>query len=86
MAEFKTALLMPEDEELPLEDSFFELGMTSLLLTSVKQRLEGRLGRGISSTAMFNQPTVERLLDYLVTDVLADIFHAHDAHDARAAN
>ncbi|MFD0352290.1 acyl carrier protein [Streptomyces sp. NPDC127110] len=77
VAEFKTALLMPDDEELPLEDSFFELGMTSLLLTMVKQRLEERLGRGISSTALFNQPTVERLTDHLASDVLADVFEAN---------
>ncbi|MFH7599859.1 acyl carrier protein [Streptomyces racemochromogenes] len=77
VAEFKKALLMPDDEELPLDDSFFELGMTSLLLTMVKQRLEERLGRGISSTALFNQPTVDRLTDYLASDVLADIFDAN---------
>ncbi|MDA5284525.1 acyl carrier protein [Streptomyces sp. NPDC054904] len=74
VAEFKAALLMPDDEELPVEAGFFELGMTSLLLTMVKQRLEEQLGRGISSTALFNQPTVERLTDYLASEVLADIF------------
>lgn len=77
-AEFRTALLMTDDEEFPLEDTFFELGMTSLMLTSVKQRLETLLGRGISSTALFNQPTVEQLLGYLATEVLAGLFDAED--------
>ncbi|MBG0851772.1 acyl carrier protein [Streptomyces spinoverrucosus] len=78
-AEFKVALLMTEDEELPLEDSFFELGLTSLALTDVKQRLETLLGRAISSTAMFNRPTVEQLVDHLATDVLAELFDADAA-------
>lgn len=77
-AEFKTALLMSEDEEFPLEDTFFELGLTSLMLTSVKQRLETLLGHGISSTALFNQPTVEQLLGYLATEVLTGLFDADD--------
>jgi acyl carrier protein len=77
-AEFRAALLMTDDEEFPLEDTFFELGMTSLMLTSVKQRLETLLGRGISSTALFNQPTVEQLLGYLATEVLTGLFDAED--------
>jgi acyl carrier protein len=72
--EFKRVLLMPDDEELSLSDTFFELGLTSLGLTDVKQRLEDLLGRGISSTALFNSPTVEQLMDYLTGDVLADLF------------
>ena len=74
VSEFKAALLMTEDEELPLEDSFFELGLTSLGLVDVKQRLENMLGRGIDSTVFFNSPTVEQLMDRLTTDILADLF------------
>ncbi|WP_055494213.1 acyl carrier protein [Streptomyces sp. TP-A0356] len=79
VAEFKTALLMTEDEELPLADSFFELGLTSLALTDVKQRLEELLGQGISSTVMFNRPTVEQLMDYLTSEVLAELFDSRTA-------
>ena len=74
VTEFKTALLMTEDEELPLEDSFFELGLTSLGLVDVKQRLESMLGRGIDSTVLFSSPTVEQLMERLTTDILADLF------------
>ncbi|WP_240799940.1 acyl carrier protein [Streptomyces sp. A1277] len=77
-AEFRTVLLMDEDEEFPLEDTFFELGMTSLMLTTVKLRLEELLGVGISSTALFNRPTVEQLLDYLAAEVLTGLFDAQD--------
>jgi acyl carrier protein len=76
VTEFKTALLMSEDDELPVEDSFFELGLTSLGLTDVRQRLETLLGRGIGSTLLFNSPTVESLLESLTSQVLPDLFVA----------
>ncbi|GAA3458636.1 hypothetical protein GCM10018963_06490 [Saccharothrix longispora] len=76
VAEFKAALLMDEDDELPLTDSFFDLGLTSLGLMDVRERLEELLGRGIGSTMLFNSPTVELLLDYLTTDVLTELFPA----------
>jgi acyl carrier protein len=79
IAEFKAALLMDDDEELPVEDSFFELGLTSLALTDVKQRLEGLLGCGISSTVLFNRPTVEQLMDYLTAEVLPELFETNGA-------
>jgi hypothetical protein len=78
VTEFKAALLMTDDEELPLDDSFFDLGLTSLGLTDVRQRLETLLGRGIGSTMLFNNPTVEQLMDRLTTDVLADLFEARE--------
>ncbi|MFG2935671.1 acyl carrier protein [Streptomyces sp. NPDC048282] len=74
VTEFKATLLMPDDEELPLEVSYFELGFTSLRITEAKQRLEGVLGRPISTNLLFNRPTVEQLLDHLETDVFADLF------------
>jgi acyl carrier protein len=74
VTEFKTALLMTEDEDLPLEDSFFELGLTSLGLVDVKQRLETLFGRGIDSTVFFNSPTIEQLMDRFTTEILADLF------------
>lgn len=76
VTEFKAALLMTEDDELSLTDSFFELGLTSLGLTDVKQRLETLLGRGIGSTMLFNSPTVELLMEQLTTDVLTELFEA----------
>jgi len=73
VAEFRAALLMGEDdtEELPLDQSFFDLGLTSLRLMEIKQRVEAVLGIEISTTALFNFPTVSRLVDHLVADVLA---------------
>lgn len=73
-AQIKAVLLMPDDEELPLTVSFFDLGLTSLLLGEVKAHLEELLGRHISTTQLFNKPTVDQLLTYLTTEVLAELF------------
>lgn len=67
---FRNQLLMEDDEELDQELSYFDLGLTSLRLMELKKRLEGELGVGIDATVLFNQPTVERLLDHL-TDTIA---------------
>jgi len=69
--EFKRVLLMEEADELPLDESFFDLGMTSLALNDVKQRLEDLLDCAIDSTVLFNSPTVEQLVDYLAETALA---------------
>ncbi|MFC0003926.1 acyl carrier protein [Micromonospora siamensis] len=71
--EVRSALLMTDDEELPHDVSYFDLGMTSLLITEVKSRLERLLGRTINANVLFNQPTVGRLLDHLAEDLLADV-------------
>ncbi|MEV6796037.1 acyl carrier protein [Streptomyces sp. NPDC051320] len=74
VAEFKAALLMTEAEELPLRDNFFDIGLTSLRLTEVRQRLETLLDCVISANRLFNSPTVEKLMNHLVEEALADVF------------
>jgi acyl carrier protein len=74
VTEFRTTLLMAEYEELPFDASYFELGFTSLRITEIKERLETQLGRAISTNVLFNSPTMERLISYLVDEVLADLF------------
>jgi acyl carrier protein len=72
-AEFKLTLMMTDEEDLPLEQSYFEVGLTSLGLMEIKERLEAQLGAGISAETLFNHPTVRQLLDHLATDILADM-------------
>lgn len=74
VAEFRAALLMAVGEDLPFDESFFDLGLSSLRLVELKERLEALLGRPISANALFNRPTVARLLDHLKETVLADLF------------
>jgi hypothetical protein len=74
VAEFKTTLMMADDEDLPFDMSYFELGFTSLGITEIKERLETQLGRSVSTNVLFNSPTMERLIAYLADEVLTDIF------------
>ena len=74
--EFRAALMMSEDEHLPLDQSFFELGLTSLRITDLKQTLEELVGREISANVLFNSPTVDELMAYLTGTVVADLFEA----------
>jgi acyl carrier protein len=74
VAEFKAVLLMTEDDELPLEQSYFDLGLTSLTLSDLKQRLEGLLGCEINANILFNSPTVTRLVEHLTAEALAELF------------
>ncbi len=76
VTEFRTTLLLTDAEDLPLDQSFFEMGLTSLRLTEIKQRLEERLACGISANDLFNSPTIEQLLVYITDQALPDLFHA----------
>lgn len=82
--EFKSTLLMPADEELPADESFFDLGFTSLRITEIKQRLEMLLGRPISANMLFNNPTIDALVTYLTADVLAEFFGESESSHADA--
>jgi aryl carrier-like protein len=63
---FRAALLMTEADDLPVNSGFFDLGLTSLRLLEVRQWLEDLLGFGIDTAVLFNRPTIEQLVDYLV--------------------
>jgi len=67
-----------------VDGSFFDLGLTSLRLTEVKQRLETMLGCGINANVLFNRPTVSQLMEHLTGDVLAELFVT--VEQARAAD
>lgn len=75
VSEFKTTLMMTEDEDLPFDMSYFELGFTSLRITEIKERLEAQFGRSISTNVLFNSPTMESLIAYLADEILADLFN-----------
>ncbi len=70
--EFRAALLMTEDDELPFDQSFFDLGLTSLGITELKERLEYLLGCEINTNVLFNSPTIERLLEHLAERLLGE--------------
>lgn len=76
VADFKSVLYMTEGDDFPPRESFFDLGLTSLRLTEIKERLEALLGRAISANSLFNSPTLESLLRHLTEEVLPDLFPA----------
>lgn len=73
-AEFRVWLLMGPSDRLPLDESYFELGLTSLGATEIQERLEQALGRQIDSASLFNNPTIGHLLAHLRHEVLLDVF------------
>ncbi|MEU1484168.1 acyl carrier protein [Streptomyces sp. NPDC005752] len=62
---FKAVLLMTESEDLPVDISYFDLGLTSLRLTEIRQSLEQLLDLSINVNVLFNEPTVNHLVDHL---------------------
>ncbi|MEU5052113.1 acyl carrier protein [Streptomyces sp. NPDC021096] len=74
--EFRAVLLMTDEEDLPADQSYFDLGLTSLSITRLKQRLEELLSVELDANLLFNSPTLEKLLEHLTEGLLADLFHA----------
>ena len=57
-------------QQIHLQQGFFDLGMDSLTSLELKNRLQTSLGCSIASTAIFDYPTLEELVDYLAQKVL----------------
>jgi hypothetical protein len=74
VSEFRTWLLMSEADALPLDESYFALGLTSLGAVEIQERLESILGRRIDSASLFNNPTIDHLLIHLRSQVLSEFF------------
>ncbi|OJF16112.1 Acyl carrier protein [Couchioplanes caeruleus subsp. caeruleus] len=57
---------MTPEETLPLDANYFDLGLTSLRVTEIKQRLEEKLGCEVDAAVLFASPTIADLTDNLV--------------------
>jgi acyl carrier protein len=67
VGEIRETLALSPDDEVPPRASFVdELGLSSLRLMEIKRRLEEQLGCEISANAVFNRPTVDDLVAYLM--------------------
>ena len=69
LKKFKVVLLMDDSEDLPVDVSYFDLGLTSLRLTEIRQSLEQLLDLSINVNVLFNQPTITHLVDHLTQAV-----------------
>ncbi|NJR64507.1 MAG: acyl carrier protein [Leptolyngbyaceae cyanobacterium CRU_2_3] len=68
--EVATALGLPPCQTLDPQKGFFEMGMDSLMSLDLKNRLQTRLGQPLSSTLIFDYPTVDVLAQHLLNQVL----------------
>lgn len=71
--EFRQALLMTVEDYLPVDESYFDLGLTSLSMSALRQRIEDLLGVTLDATVLFNEPTLTRFMAYLQRDALATV-------------
>ncbi|MEM7583477.1 MAG: SDR family NAD(P)-dependent oxidoreductase [Acidobacteriota bacterium] len=51
--------------------SLFELGMDSLMALELRNRLEALVGSSLSSSLIFNYPSVDKLVEHLTDEMLA---------------
>ena len=49
---------------------FFDMGMDSLMAVELKNRLDTQLGTTVSSTVIFEHPTIAALAKHLAAEVL----------------
>ena len=70
-AEFRAVLLVDPAEELPTDETYFDLGVTSLQLVEIRDRLADRFGHRLDSAAFFTAPTIDELAQALTADLLA---------------
>lgn len=61
---------LPATEFTQLNQGFFDLGMDSLMAVELRNHLGRDLGKSLPSTLTFKYPTVESLVNYLMTEVL----------------
>ncbi|MCX7177464.1 MAG: acyl carrier protein, partial [Proteobacteria bacterium] len=80
-------LRLPRDEVAPRE-RLFDLGIDSLIAIELKNRLQGILGLGLSTTLLFDYPTIETLAQYLLetlTPVLSAVADGASAPGSASA-
>lgn len=78
------ALGLPDHRALDPHTSFGELGLDSLLALEMVKQLGHALGERLPSTLFYDQPTLDKVAEYLRTRALADLFNQADSQAADA--
>jgi len=68
-AEIRRVAELPADHHVPADQGFFDIGLDSIMVVEVKAMLESRLGRALPATLLIDQPDLDRLVDWLLTDM-----------------
>ena len=69
-AEIAQVLEFGSPEQVEPRQRLFDLGVDSLMAVELRDRLHSGLGHPLRSTLLFDYPTVEGLVDYLLEEVL----------------
>lgn len=72
--EFRDWLQIDSSEAMPRNESFFTLGVTSLGVVEMRERLDAALGCRIDTAVFYNKPTIRHLASHLRENMLTDIF------------
>ncbi|MDT0382152.1 acyl carrier protein [Streptomyces sp. DSM 42041] len=62
---FREHLFLEDSDDLSVEENYFDLGLTSLQLTEVKEHIEHTFECEVDTTLLFNDPTIAQLLEHL---------------------
>jgi len=74
---------LQEPQAVDVQQGFFDLGMDSLTSIELKNQLQTSLNCPLPATLLFKYPTIEKLVDYLVAEVLdLDIRERADDSDS----
>ncbi|NEO13876.1 MULTISPECIES: type I polyketide synthase [unclassified Moorena] len=65
-----------DTQKIGMRQPLFDLGLDSLMAVELKNRLESSLETSLSSTLLFDYPTVEALVEYLANDVISLEFYS----------
>jgi acyl carrier protein len=71
---FSKLLLMAPGETFPIQQNYFDLGITSLQIEELKQDLEADLDCAVNPGIFFNNPTIEGLIAHICNDLLQSLF------------
>lgn len=76
-------LEVADPERIDFQGGLFDLGIDSLMLAELRNRLQLSLGCSLSVTALFNYSNIYDLVDYLACEVLDTIsFEEEELEDA----